>query len=171
MQRYIKPLAIALVVLVTAVLAYFYISAPSTRSVAPTPTPFVSVAPTPPTKAELLKLVNQERAKAGAAPLVDDPRLDQSAQRKADDEIKYNYFGHISPHDGKHGYEYINDVGISCTTDSENLTENTHVNTTQAAITAWVNSKPHHEAMLNPSYSLTGFGIDGTQIVEHFCQQ
>lgn len=124
----------------------------------------------PPTKEELLRLVNVERAKHGVAPLVEDVRLDQSAQRKSDDELKYGYFGHISPHDSKHGYEYINDVGINCKTDGENLTENIHDNTAQAAVTAWIKSPPHHAAMIDADYTLTGFGISGTEVVEHFCQ-
>lgn len=93
---------------------------------------------------------------------------------KADDEVKYNYFGHISPENspyaGKHGYTFINDVDINCATDGENLTENTSVNDAQHAVTAWINSPPHHTAMISINYDLTGFGISNDQIVEHFCQ-
>lgn len=141
------------------------------------PKTVIPVASTPqsPTKSELLKLVNEERVKNGVAPLVEDARLDQSAQRKADDEVKYNYFGHISPNDGLHGYTYINDVGISCKTDSENLSEDTGDRRNAiSAINGWISSKLHHEAMIDPKYNLTGFGISGTnklEIVEHFCQQ
>jgi uncharacterized protein YkwD len=135
-------------------------------------TPVAQTTANPPTVAELLQLVNAERAKYGVKPLALDPRLNASAQMKANDEVKYNYFGHISPHDGKHGYEYINTTGIYCKTDSENLTENQqYVNTSVVAVGSWIQSKPHHEAMINPKYTLTGFGINGTQIVEHFCQQ
>jgi uncharacterized protein YkwD len=133
-------------------------------------TPVQAVAQ-PPTVSELLILINAERAKVGVKPLVIDERLNQSAQRKADDEVKYNYFGHISPHDGKHGYEYINDVGIYCKIDAENLRENANINTSQAAISGWDNSAPHYTAMINPNYTATGFGINGHEIVEHFCQQ
>lgn len=136
-----------------------------TKSTAP-----VAPKPTPPTIAELLSLVNAERAKVGVAPLTEDVRLDKSAQRKSDDMLAYNYFGHVSPHDGEHGYQYINDVGISCKTDSENITENTIVNDTQHAVNAWINSKLHYEAMVSSNYTETGFGISGNFIVEHFCQ-
>lgn len=168
MQRYRIHLATAIVVLVTAVLALFLIP-PLLAHKTAVQRPTASIQP--PTKADLLRLVNTERAKAHVAPLVDDPRLDQSAQRKADDEVKYNYFDHVSPHDGKQGYLYINDVGISCKTDAENLTENIHDNTAKSAVDAWIASPTHHAAMTNPAYTLTGFGIDSTQIVEHFCQQ
>lgn len=126
-----------------------------------------------PTVSELLSLVNADRAKNGVAPLKEDSRLDQSAQMKADDEVKYKYFGHISPADspfaGHHGYEYINQVGINCKADSENLTENSFINDASHAVAAWIDSPTHHQAMINPDYTLTGFGINGDEIVEHFC--
>lgn len=130
----------------------------------------------PPTIAELLKLVNQERAKHGVAPLKEDPRLDASAQMKANDEVAYNYFGHISPanspYAGKHGYEFINYTGIKCTSDSENLSRvNVSDITSELHIKGWINSPAHHAAMIDPSYTLTGFGINGNEAVEHFCQQ
>lgn len=131
-----------------------------------------ATTPNPPTKSQLLSLVNQERARNGARPLTEDPRLDQSAQMKADDEVTYHYFGHISPHDGKHGYEYINTTGITCKADGENLTQNlAGQNTAQQAVYSWIKSPAHHAAMIDAKSTLTGFGIDGDQIVEHFCQQ
>lgn len=190
MTAHRKTLAVELATIMVAVLAYGAFLTWQHLTPAATTTPTVSAVTTPPTRAELLRLVNLERQKAGVAPLVDDPRLDQSAQRKADDMVKNNYYGHISPIDGKHGYEYINDVGISCKTDSENITG---ALTSSDAIQRWDSSKLHHEAMINPSYSLTGLGIvfikdipasrtvtseptttDITNsfiIVEHFCQQ
>lgn len=126
---------------------------------------------TEPTIAQLLALVNKERAKYHIAPLKEDPRLDASAQMKANDEVAYGYFGHISPHDGKQGYLYINGTGIYCKTDSENLRENGTINSAQAAVNGWISSPPHHKAMIDPKYSLTGFGINDNEIVEHFCQQ
>ena len=56
----------------------------------------------PPDAQEMLELVNQERAKVGAAPLKLDERLNASAQEKADDMQNRDYYGHISP-DGTRG--------------------------------------------------------------------
>lgn len=129
-------------------------------------------APSEPTRAQLLTLVNAERAKYHVAPLTEDPRLDASAQMKAQDEITYNYFGHVSPknspHAGMQGYKFIDPTGIVCTTDSENLAEIWPI-TAEQAVKQWDNSPPHHQAMIDPRYSLTGFGIDQNEIVEHFC--
>ena len=132
------------------------------------------VAVSKPTRSQLLILVNQERAKNGVAPLTEDARLDQSAQMKADDEVQYNYFGHVSPPGsafaGQHGYQYIGLTSLRCTVADENIAENTFVNTASTAVNAWIESPPHHAAMIDARYTLTGFGINRGQIVEHFCQ-
>lgn len=140
---------------------------------APKPPVIVASAPQPPTIVSLLTAINAQRAKIGVAPLQEDARLDASAQQKADDMWKYNYFAHVSPHDGKHGYEYINTTGIYCKTDSENLSWRTAKDqiTTDDAVYWWMHSTPHREALLNPAYTLTGFGIVKDAVVEHFCQQ
>lgn len=126
-----------------------------------------------PTRLELLALVNAERAKNGIALLSEDPRLDQSAQMKADDETLHGYYNHVSPITGRHGYEYINDVGVRCVSDSENIGQDY---SDEQEISGWIKSVAHHQAMIDPRYSLTGFGISKTSagfynFVEHFCQQ
>lgn len=136
-------------------------------------TPVAQVEQKPPTVDELLKLVNTERAKYDVAPLKLDARLNVSAQMKANDEVEYNYFGHISPITHTANFiEYINQTGIYCKTDSENITQNiAGRNTAQQAVYSWIQSKSHHDAMISAKYTLTGFGISGNQVVEHFCQQ
>lgn len=131
----------------------------------------------PPTIAQLLTLVNAERAKNGVAPLKEDPRLDASAQMKANEEISLDYYGHYSPggssNAGKNSHDFIFSTGIQCVDSSENLDENS---TSKAAVSAWIDSPAHHTAMIDAKYSLTGFGIAGRdshgyyQLVEHFCQ-
>lgn len=126
----------------------------------------------PPTRAELLKLVNAERAKYGVVLLKESPILDKSAQWKANDEVSYNYFGHVRPGTtGNDGLDYLNSLKPPCSYISENLTENiAGHNTAEQAVYSWKMSKPHFEAMINPKYTLTGFGIDKNEIVEHFCK-
>lgn len=171
MQRSLKPIAITVVVLVTAVFAYLYINGLQHTPEA-SPSPSVSTQVKPATVSELLKLVNEERAKVGVAPLILDERLNQSAQRKVDDMVKYDYNAHVSPHDGKHGYEYINDTGIYCKIDSENYSYITSgILDAKSAVYWWMNSKAHHDAMLDPKYTLTGFGVSDGKAVEHFCEQ
>lgn len=134
----------------------------------------------PPTRVELLKLVNAERKKAGVAPLTEDKRLDWSAQQKADDMSKYVYYDHINPKTGLHGYSYIDQTGIKCYLDSENIALlGGSYYTSSGLVANWKSSKSHYEAMINPKYTTTGFGFApyGDQsymprhvAVEHFCQ-
>lgn len=130
----------------------------------------------PPTIRELLTLVNKERAKVGVAPLTIDPRLNASAQMKANDMAQYNYFSHTSPssspYANKKGYTFVKDVGAKCLYQSENILEIPRLrsSTTTTAINVWVGSPSHYKAMIDKKYSATGFGINGDYLVEHFCQ-
>lgn len=132
----------------------------------------VEAAVKPPTIAEMLTLVNAERAKYGVAPLKEDTRLDASAQLKANDDIANNYFAHVSPiTNTRNGLDAIKATGIACIWESENIHQaDISILTSKETVDGWISSKPHHDAMIDPKYSLTGFGIKGDQIVEHFCQ-
>lgn len=170
MRKFILPAIIIAVLAVGSAVTYGLSTFHSTPV---TEAPTTSQTYKKPTVSELLDLVNTERAKNGVAALKLDERLNQSAQRKADDMATYHYFAHVSPHDGKHGYEYINDVGIECGTDSENIafsTDGTDVSSSEA-LKSWIDSPAHFSAMIDSKYTLTGFGIVGKAIVEHFCQQ
>lgn len=125
------------------------------------------------TRESLLARVNSERAKVGVAPLKEDTRLDMTAQYKASDMVQRGYYSHVDPITGKHGYMYVFDVAEGCTTASENLNRNDDYSSmsTKQAVDSWLGSKTHRDTLLNPEYSLTGFGIDGHVVVEHFCKQ
>lgn len=131
----------------------------------------VATVVSPPSTKELLDLVNSERAKAGVAPLKEDARLDKSAQQKADDMFLNSYFDHVDKN-GRHGYdiahEYAPDI---CRLPSENIVttnDKSQISSSQA-MEWWISSKPHYDAMVNPKYTYTGFGINNYLIVEHFC--
>ena len=124
----------------------------------------------PPTVDELLRLVNEERAKVSVAPLVIDARLNQSAQKKADDMVKNNYFAHVSPVDGRQGYTYIFDVMPECKEGSENYYFHDKRASSELALDWWRQSPPHIKAIRDPNYYSTGFGISADRVVvEHFC--
>ena len=123
-----------------------------------------------PTAQEMLELVNKERAKYGVAPLVLDERLNKSAQIKAEDMDKNNYFAHQDKN-GKQGYSYIFETtNHECSYAGENIYK-WYDATSQSAFDWWKNSEPHYKAILNPEYKTTGFGIAGEQnmTVQHFC--
>lgn len=122
-----------------------------------------------PTTAELITAVNTERTNAGVPALTEDPRLDGSAQTKAND-MQTNGYGHVDP-SGKQGYEYAKAAIPECYTVSENLGA---AQRTSEAISEWLGSPDHKAALLDSKYALTGFGIaaheDYFYIVEHFCE-
>lgn len=51
----------------------------------------------PAIEAAILAMVNEERAKVGAAPVVRDPRLEFAARQHSWDMNTFGYFGHVSP--------------------------------------------------------------------------
>jgi uncharacterized protein YkwD len=138
-------------------------------------TPVAQTTAKPPTVAELLQLVNAERAKYGVKPLKEDPRLDASAQYKASDMHQRDYFGHYDP---SHNTVMIGvQMGYvttpKCVTVSENIawTDDGSLETAEASVNWWMHSKPHRTALLDEKYTLTGFGIIHDAVVEHFCQE
>lgn len=126
----------------------------------------------PPDAQEILELVNKERARIGVAPLEVDPRINASAQEKADDMVNRNYRDHVSP-EGIHGYELVfKHTGGECRRASENLTWRTDNSsaTSRDAFNSWMNSEPHRKALQNPKYTKTGIGVKNGVVVQHFCE-
>lgn len=115
--------------------------------------------------AELLKLTNEERAKAGVEPLVLDTTLNQSAQAKAEDMVTNNYFDHVNPVTGKSLVDLKNNS--NCSYVGENISP---TNWATAVIGSFMGSKlGHREALLDTKYDSVGFGIAGDYTVQHFC--
>ena len=130
----------------------------------------------PPDAQEMLELVNEERAKVGAAPLKLDERLNASAQEKADDMQNRDYYGHVSP-EGTRGTIFVfKHMPSKCRYAGENLA-NILVpdSNSRNPISTWMSSnKGHREAILDKDYDLVGFGIakdkyGNSLIVQHFC--
>ena len=148
--------------------------------------PVAATIPTelPPTSSELpltrdnlLRLVNEERARTGASPLVIDEMLNTSAQWKAEDMEKFNYFGHVKPGtEGNEALSYLARLdgasGDRCGYIAENLAWRTGgpAHTATGAFNSWVGSEAHYSAMIDPEYTLTGFGITHGIAVQHFCK-
>lgn len=126
---------------------------------------------------EMLELVNKERVKVGVAPLKIDERLNASAQEKADDMQKRDYYGHESP-DGIEGFSLVfRHMPGKCRYASENLaTLLVPISNSRKAIDGWMSStKGHREAILDKKYDLVGFGIakdkhGNSLVVQHFCE-
>ncbi len=94
-----------------------------------------------------------------------------SAQYKANDMHTRHYFSHEDPKTGKdNGLDMIQETGIPCVYISENFTGNDDYTpiTLDSSMNSWIHSKPHYQAMVDPRYTLTGFGIEDDVVVEHF---
>lgn len=140
------------------------------------------VGPADPT--ELLELVNAERQRIGVAPLEFDESMQRSAQLKADDMITKGYRQHIIPGLGDmytQEMRYLIYQRAKCSHSSENYYTGAYhpksdvfVPTSRRAFNGWMSSKPHREAIQNPKYTKTGFGVstNNTSLiaVQHFCQ-
>lgn len=122
-----------------------------------------------PTRAELLALTNKARRENGVSPVKEDPRLDESAQRKADEEYNQGYSGHINPKTGIHGYQYVWDVWPDCPIPGENIVSLYGTDSSANVITSWLDSPPHRMALLNPKDIAIGFGFNHQYTVAHFC--
>lgn len=165
-----KRLSYALLVISIVALGYAIVWA-STRPVEVPEVQAAAKEELPLTRDNLLKLVNEERAKVGVAPLVIDERLNQSAQMKVDDMELNNNYAHKNS-DGSQGASLTMKTAPGlCHYSSENLTFSETLTgvTLGGSIDSWVGSKPHYDAMVDPRYTLTGFGIGDNSVVQHLC--
>lgn len=104
---------------------------------------------------EMVEYVNQERAKAGLAPLQVDLDLARVARIKSQDMVDNGYFDHNSPTYGS-PFEMMRSFGISYRAAGENIAKNRSV---IGAHTALMNSEGHRANILNPNFTHMGIGI------------
>lgn len=111
--------------------------------------------PAPELEAQMLELVNQERAKVGLAPLVRDPALVEVARQHSADMFARGYFAHETP-EGESPFDRFNKAGITYRTAGENLAL---APTLSLAHTGLMNSPGHRANILNPEFGRVGIGI------------
>lgn len=104
---------------------------------------------------KMLQLINQERAKAGAAPLTLDPELVRIARLKSQDMIDKNYFDHNSPTYGD-PFTMMRNMGVQYGFAGENLAGNPSLDNAHETLMA---SPGHRKNILNPNYTRVGIGI------------
>lgn len=105
--------------------------------------------------AEVLRLVNIERAKHGAGPLVLNPRLNKSAQFHADFMAGNDCFEHLCPGEPELG-ERVRRAGY----DWQRVAENIAAGQEDPAevVESWMNSPGHRRNILNPALKEIGVG-------------
>ena len=106
-------------------------------------------------EAEVVRLVNQERAKKGLKPLTHNWELSRVARYKSEDMKKNNYFSHTSATYGT-PFEMIKSFGISYRTAGENIAKGYAA--PKAVVDGWMNSSGHRANILNSSFTEIGVG-------------
>ncbi len=106
-------------------------------------------------EAEMLKLVNEERAKVGLKPLKADPELTAVARAHSADMLSKGYFAHESL-DGRSPFDRMRDANVKFYNAGENLAL---AQTLEIAHTNLMNSPGHRANILQPSFGRLGIGI------------
>ncbi|WBB62803.1 CAP domain-containing protein [Streptomyces sp. WMMC500] len=125
-------------------------SAEPTRSAKPTATTDATTA----AEAEVLRLVNQERAQAGCRPLTNDPELAKLAGDYSQDMAARGFFDHTDP-DGNDPWERAQEYGIA-DLGGENIARGQA--NAQSVMDAWMNSEGHRANILNCDFRTLGVG-------------
>lgn len=104
---------------------------------------------------QMLVLVNQVRAQAGAPPLVMDDNLQKVARAHSRDMWLRGYFGHVDP-DGNDPFARMRAAGITFETAGENIALAPTLSIAQFGL---MNSPPHRANILDPHFGRVGIGI------------
>ncbi|MEU0782737.1 sigma-70 family RNA polymerase sigma factor [Streptomyces sp. NPDC006173] len=135
-------------------------SAPASTSAAPTTrqasaTPRAQAAPSG-TVAQVVALVNKERAAAGCGPLTENADLEEAALDHSEDMAARDFFDHSNP-DGEDPGERITAAGYRWSTYGENIARGQQ--TPESVMDSWMNSPGHRANILNCSFKNIGVGV------------
>ncbi|QWU14565.1 uncharacterized protein, YkwD family [Paenibacillus sophorae] len=114
---------------------------------------------------QVVDLVNQERAKAGLAPLTALDSLNKVAAAKATDMRSNNYFSHTSPTYGS-PFDMMRSFGVTYNYAGENIAKGQR--TPEEVMTAWMNSPGHKANILNKNFNYIGVGFDNYYWAQEF---
>ncbi len=150
----------------------------SSSSAAPAPAPAPAAAPgvsrtVERIREEVLRLVNDERARTGLGPLTAHPLLSASAQAYARWMADETFFSHTDP-EGRSSLDRIRDTGYlspPCDCEwqyavGENLAR--HQKTPAEVVRAWMDSPDHRANILHPLFAELGVGFADGYWVQHF---
>ena len=107
-------------------------------------------------RADMLARVNAERAKDGRPPLKLDPRLNEAAQKHAEDMLLRSYYNHFSL-EKTSPIERVRKTGYSPRIVAENIARGPF--TVGEVMTNWMLSREHRGNLLHPAFRDLGVGI------------
>lgn len=116
---------------------------------------------------EVVRLVNEIRAKNGLGELTYNWELSRVARYKSQDMKDNKYFSHTSPVYGS-PFQMMQDFGLSYRSAGENIARG--YTSPQAVVNAWMNSSGHRANILNASFTQIGVGYvaDGNYWTQMF---
>ena len=106
---------------------------------------------------EVIRLVNEERAKEGLSALKTNDTISGAAQVRAS-ELS-TLFDHTRP-DGTTCFTALDDAGIRYSTAGENIAAG--YSTPEQVVNGWMNSAGHRSNILNADFTTIGVGYDST---------
>lgn len=106
-------------------------------------------------EAELLRLVNAERANAGLDPVVLDPALATVGRAHSEEMFRLGYFAHVSPVAGDPS-DRLAAADVVYLVSGENLA---FAPTVEIAHEGLMNSPGHRANILNPAFTRLGIGV------------
>ena len=107
-------------------------------------------------QAEVLRLVNEQRANYGLSALTYSTELEAVAYAHSKDMAQNNYFSHTNLA-GQSPFDRMRAAGISYRSAAENIAAGQR--TPQEVVNAWMNSAGHRANILNSSVTKMGVGI------------
>lgn len=127
-----------------------------------TPSPHPTPTPTPPdikdAAMELVRVINEERAKQGLNSLGTPNLLMQAAQIYVEDLAKIDKCGHEVPGKG-FIWDYAKRAGYQGTGLCEVIA--CHPSSARQAVDMWMDDAPHRDCIMNPAAGSVGAGVSG----------
>ena len=120
------------------------------------------------TSDKIIELTNQKRIENGLTPLSFSSELSVSAQNKAIDLVKRNYWSHETP-EGLPFWSFVNQQNYDWLYLGENLAAD--FETSEGIVNAWSRSDSHRKNILNENYQDIGVGISENIVVTIYGQQ
>lgn len=105
---------------------------------------------------KLIELTNEQRAKKGLSPILENEALNKAAILKAQNMFEENYWAHFAP-SGKTPWDFILGSGYKFTYAGENLAKNFYES--NDVVSAWMASSTHRDNLLNPRYQDIGIAV------------
>ncbi len=110
---------------------------------------------------EIVRLVNEERVKAGLNELEIRDDLMYVARWHAEEQAELNYFSHTSPTYNLAHTELARALGANYTVAGENSHKGS--TSTSSAMDSWLNSAGHKRHILDPEHKYIGVGFSGVE--------